>query len=65
MGKRKTDTTSKPKVDPELEGFDIKVDSFGTIKSNFDISRINEFLDQRVDDKKLRFRKNLGAKNRK
>ena len=62
MGKRKTDTAGKPKVDPELDGFDIKIDSFGEIKGNFDISRINKFLDQRVDDKKLRHRKDIGPK---
>ena len=62
MKKRKLDTTSKPQVDPELDGFDILIDSFGAIKSSFDISRINEFLDQRVDDKKLRNRKDLGPK---
>jgi len=63
MDKRKIDTTGKPKVDPELEGFDIQIDSFGEIKSSFDISRINRFLDTRVDDKKLKNRKDLGPNN--
>ncbi len=61
MGKRKTDTTGKPKVDPELDGFDIKIDSFGEIRSNFDVGRINKFLDARVDDKKLKNRGDLGV----
>ena len=53
---KKKDTKGKPKVDPELEGFDIEINSFGEIKSNFDIGRINKFLNERVEDKKLRDR---------
>jgi hypothetical protein len=37
----------KPKVHKELQGFDVSIDSFGEIKSNMDIEKIN------VDDKKL------------
>jgi hypothetical protein len=47
----------KPKVNKELEGFDIEIDAFGEIKTNFDINKINEFLNRKVDDKKLRDRK--------
>ena len=47
----------KPKVNKELEGFDIEIDAFGEIKTNFDINKINEFLNREVDDKKLRDRK--------
>jgi hypothetical protein len=43
----------KPKVHKELQGFDVSIDSFGEIKSNMDIEKINEFLDKNVDDKKL------------
>lgn len=43
----------KPKVHKELEGFEISVDQFGEIKSNMNIEKINEFLNQNVDDKKL------------
>lgn len=49
----------KPKVNPELEGFDIRVDSFGEISSNLSIDKINEFLNKTVDDKKLRDREDL------
>lgn len=45
-----------PKVNAELEGFDITIDSFGEIKSSFDIDKINAFLNKHVDDKKLRDR---------
>ena len=43
----------KPKVNPELEGFDIKINTFGEITSTMDIDKINEFLDKNVEDKKL------------
>jgi hypothetical protein len=45
-----------PKVNPELEGFDIRIDSFGEISSTYEIDKINEFLNRHVDDKKLRER---------
>jgi hypothetical protein len=53
--KKKTDVESlQPKVSKELEGLNIKVNSFGEIKANYDIDKINEFLNKSVDDKKLR-----------
>lgn len=45
--------TPKPRVHKDLQGFDIKIDSFGEIKSNMNIEKINEFLNENVDDKKL------------
>lgn len=60
MAKRKKkQTKEKPSVNPELDGFDIKIDSFGEIKSSFNIDKINEFLNKSVDDKKLRDRDDL------
>ncbi|WP_017731158.1 hypothetical protein [Nafulsella turpanensis] len=60
---RKSDKPDKkkkdPKVNPELEGFDVRIDSFGEIKSNLNIDKINEFLNRSVDDKKLRDRADL------
>ncbi len=49
----------KPRVNQELEGFDIVIDSFGEIKTSFDIEKINHFLNNNVDDKKLLDRKDL------
>ena len=49
----KTRKESKPKVHSELEGFEISVDQFGEIKSNMNIEKINEFLNEKVEDKKL------------
>ena len=60
MAKKKTNKKEeKPKVNPELEGFDVNIDSFGEIKSTLDIDKINEFLNKNVDDKKLRDRDDL------
>ena len=45
--------TEKPKVHDDLKGFNIKVNSFGEVISNIDIDKINDFLNENVDDKKL------------
>lgn len=47
---------SKPRVHKDLEGFEIAVDQFGEIKSNMNIEKINEFLNEKVEDKKLQER---------
>lgn len=52
----------KPKVNKELEGFEIKINTFGEINTTFDLDKINDFLNKNVDDKKLRDRKELKAK---
>lgn len=51
--------TDKPRVNKELNGFDIQVNSFGEIITNYDLDKINEFLNRNVDDKKLRDREDL------
>jgi hypothetical protein len=55
MAKNETPKKNKPKprVHKELQGFDISIDSFGEIKSNMNIEKINAFLNENVDDKKL------------
>ena len=57
--KDKNSADEKPKVNKELEGFDIKIDSFGEIQSSLPIDKINEFLNKNVDDKKLRDRDDI------
>jgi len=59
MANKKSSKANKPKVNKELEGFDIQVNSFGEIITNFDINKINEFLNRNVDDKKLRDRDDI------
>jgi hypothetical protein len=53
MAKKKKDD-EKPKVHKDLEGFDIKINSFGEIIYSYDIDNINAFLNKNVDDKKFR-----------
>lgn len=43
----------KPKVNPELEGFDVDINEFGEITSAIDMEKINAFLDKNLYDKKL------------
>lgn len=57
--KDKKSQQEKPKVNKDLEGFDIKIDSFGEIQSSLPIDKINEFLNKNVDDKKLRDRDDI------
>lgn len=59
--KKKKDE-KKPKVNKELNGFDITVNSFGEINSTFDLDKLNEFLDKNVEDKKLKNRTDVTRK---
>lgn len=64
MAKRKSTASGKkgaelPKVHKELDGFDIKINSFGEITSTFDMDKINEFLNRHVEDKKLKDREDI------
>jgi hypothetical protein len=66
---KRTDTSGaiqKPKIHPDLEGFDITINPFGEIGENMDIDRINRFLDKNLEDKKLGniVKKNQKRKNR-
>ena len=54
----------RPKVSSELEGFDIKIDSFGKIVSTMDVDEINKFLDKNVEDKKLTNRDDKESKKK-
>lgn len=51
MAKKKEN--KKPKVHEDLKGMNIEINSFGEIKSNIDIDKINAFLNKNVEDKKL------------
>jgi hypothetical protein len=64
MAKKKQNDSSKPasekpRVHKDLDGFDIKINSFGEITTSFDMDRINAFLNKNVDDKKLRDRDDI------
>lgn len=59
MAKKKKEKEDKPKVAKELDGLELNVDSFGEIKKSMSIDDINAFLNDKVDDKKLRDRDDL------
>lgn len=53
MAKKKPKPVRKPRVHKNLSGLEVSIDSFGEIKSSMDIEKINAFLDEHVEDKKL------------
>jgi hypothetical protein len=61
--KKKIDPEKKTSVNPELEGFDIRINPFGEIQSNFDIEEINEFLNRKLKDKKLKNKASSGKES--
>jgi hypothetical protein len=42
------------KVHEDLSGFAIRINEFGEIETTFEVEKLNEFLNENVDDKKLR-----------
>lgn len=58
MAKKKSKKEDNPKndqpaVNPELKGFNVEIDSFGELKTSYNIDKINDFLNKNVEDKKL------------
>lgn len=51
---KKKPNSGKPEVHKDLEGLDIRINEFGEIVTNYQIEKINEFLDENVEDKKLK-----------
>lgn len=49
----KSKKQGKPRVHEELRGFEVSIDPFGELKSNLPIEKLNKFLNENVDDKKL------------
>ena len=43
----------KPIVHEELDGFNIKINEFGEMETTVPIERLNSFLNEKVEDKKL------------
>lgn len=54
MDKKNTPPTNKPEVHHDLKGFDIKINQFGEVISSIKPEKLNEFLNENVDDKKLK-----------
>lgn len=62
---RKKPLKGKPEVNRALEGFDIRIDEFGEIISNFEIERLNRFLNENIEDKKLTEKEEGETENKK
>lgn len=43
-----------PEAHEELKGFDIRINEFGQIISTMPVDRLNRFLNENVEDKKLK-----------
>jgi NADH/NAD ratio-sensing transcriptional regulator Rex len=54
MTKKKKEQTELPKVHKDLNGFDVRINSFGEIQMSYDIEKLNDFLNDKIDDKKLK-----------
>ncbi len=68
MAKRKYRKKKKEvnlKVNPELSGFDIKINPFGEIQSNYKVDEINQFLNRNLEDKKLNQKEKKSGKQEK
>ncbi len=51
---KKKPVKGKPEVHKDLKGLDFKINQFGEIKSSMELDKLNSFLNDNVDDKKLR-----------
>ncbi len=50
---KKMKKKGKPELHKDLDGLEIKINEFGETV-NLDIDKLNTFLNEKVDDKKLR-----------
>jgi len=50
---KKMKKKGKPVVHEELEGFNIKINEFGEMETTVPVDKLNTFLNDKVDDKKL------------
>ena len=53
MAKKLKEKVELPKVHKDLDGFDVTINSFGEIQMSYNIEKINDFLNSKVEDKKL------------
>jgi len=42
-----------PEVHEDLKGFDIKINTFGELHSNYEVDKLNDFLNDKIEDKKI------------
>ena len=56
MAKKKATSKDKAKINPDLDGLSVNINSLGEVVTSYDIDKLNQFLNENVDDKKLRDR---------
>lgn len=56
---KKKSLEGNPEVHKDLDGLDVTVNQFGEIKTTLDYDKINSFLNDNVDDKKLKGREDI------
>ncbi|MDF2456045.1 MAG: hypothetical protein K0R51_2038 [Cytophagaceae bacterium] len=58
MAKKKTTAkdSKAAKINPDLDGLSVNINSLGEVVTSYDIDKLNQFLNENVDDKKLRDR---------
>ena len=49
----------KARVHEDLDGLELSINSFGEIKSNVAVEKVNDFLNKNVEDKKLKKQKTV------
>jgi len=50
---RKKEKKQKANVHEELDGFNIKINAFGQMETTIPVDKLNTFLNENVEDKKL------------
>ena len=58
MAKRR-EKSDKPRVHPELEGMNIEVTPLGKVNLQYDLDKLNAFLNRNVRDKKFKGRDDI------
>lgn len=50
---KKKEKKQKANVHEELDGFNIKINAFGQMETTIPVDKLNSFLNENVEDKKL------------
>ena len=50
---KKIPKKGSPEAHEDLKGFDIRINALGEIVSTYSVDKLNDFLDERVVDKKI------------
>lgn len=53
----KKNQQQQPEASPDLQGFSIRINEFGQVETTLGIDQVNAFLNENVDDKKFRDKK--------